>query len=799
MTEIFNSRLTLKYNDPDIEKAYQDLSNQGLKIKLIIFLAIVEVCLIIFTALVWISDKYNEDDITMTRLLASILTGIILVLLLIAIFVKSDEIKVLKVLAYITFYLLVYSDAIMRVCITYYIGADLAVIALIYTLEHLFALTWYYAHMIDFYSGFLLTVLKSVSLLIVFGPTYPLHLHFRLSVNQILMLIICSISYFYVYEQRKSFYYYKNVEQSKQWYQSILDNMRSGFLSFTDKCEIKYVNQSLLNYIDILLTSNDQNTIKYNCTDSNTLNKSFDHQSTLELLFKNQNVTSCSNPSGGVLDRIKDHLMSSSFNKFILIGPNELKIDNEDTLFEVYGRYYTRRQGEKKENNFEFLFNDITKIKSNEEIKAEFKFKSLFLAKVAHEFKNPILCITELADQIREKLEPFITIDEAKASEVQIIREIINNIKSMSDYLLILIKDMDFFSLKNLNINKLTVDKEYVNFKKLLDFLKDTTNVLLKKFNKQDNIVFNITYGTLPIEIYTDEIKLKQILLNLLSNAVKYTINGSITLELLYSNNGLINFIIRDTGKGLGKNKKEDIFKPYMVQNKEYNHIGAGLGLSIAKELVELLGGVIHYEPNKPEGSVFSFTIETIKYSTVCLSTIEKEASDCSANQTIEVDFYPTLNKDSMDLYYHRLTEPGLKLIPCRRLNIIIADDEVMTRKSTIRLIKTYASQFNFEITFLEASDGIECLSLYYQCFNKGEKISFIISDEYMIFMDGTSCAKAIDEISHRKVVSSIPFYLVTAYEAIGDLSTGGIDKVYSKPLQKGNLEEMFFKADLID
>jgi hypothetical protein len=77
----------------------------------------------------------------------------------------------------------------------------------------------------------------------------------------------------------------------------------------------------------------------------------------------------------------------------------------------------------------------------------------MFLAKVAHEFKNPILCVTELVNQIEEKLEPVLSKNYVnsfyKLDLIKDIWQILNSIKSMNDYLLILIKDMDYFSIKN--------------------------------------------------------------------------------------------------------------------------------------------------------------------------------------------------------------------------------------------------------------------------------------------------------------------------------------------------------------
>ncbi len=82
-------------------------------------------------------------------------------------------------------------------------------------------------------------------------------------------------------------------------------------------------------------------------------------------------------------------------NNFILIGYKTIEIEETEINFEIYCRYKKTDE----ENELEILFNDITRIKMNEKQNAEFKYKSLFLSKVAHEFKNPLICITELINQ----------------------------------------------------------------------------------------------------------------------------------------------------------------------------------------------------------------------------------------------------------------------------------------------------------------------------------------------------------------------------------------------------------------
>jgi signal transduction histidine kinase/CheY-like chemotaxis protein len=813
MSEIFESCFTLSYNNKEIEEAYQTILNHNLRKRNIIYTLLNLTIVIVSAILLWFipNYKFGKQFFLVLSFVCLLLNLIILILSII-----FNNKLFTRIISFVNFYLLIYSDTIFR---TYFLNieADTVIVCLVYTIQYLFILTWYYTYTIDFLPGCLITVAKCVSFYAVFGVvTTNTALHFRLAVNEVLILIICMFSYFYVYEKRKSFYYFKTAENSRQWYHNIIENMNTGFLSVTNDGTIKYINKSLLLNMDAM----SKPYVTQLQTDHELIDRSNVDSGTLDNLFKCQQFgfdfidKDLCNPFSKAIQYLK----LTSVDNFVLIGVNSVKTETANLHFEVYGRYYINTSGNQVIENYEFIFNDITMVKSNEEINAEFKFKSMFLAKVAHEFKNPILCITELADQIGEKLEPFINGDSTnpitKRDSFNDIKEIIFSIKSMSDYLLILIKDMDFFSIKNTGVKKaMTIDKEHIDIKNLIVFLKNITNILLKKFNKEDSIQFLINYNILPQEIYTDEIKLKQILINLLSNAVKYTMSGSINLELKYDGDKL-NFTVKDTGRGISENQQIYLFKPFMEQSKDYNHIGAGLGLSIVKELVELLGAKIHYEPNSPEGSKFYFTIEVGKSTSNILLTknmnnepLQKaydsnDQEDSFDIKTVEIDYIPILGNGVKSFYKDRMLDPlytdDSLIRHANNMNIIIVDDEILTRKSTIRLVENFCKSYNLNVNFIESNDGIECLYNYYQCFKNGEKVSLIICDQNMTFMNGTNCAKALCEIVKAKNITNIPFYLVTAYESFVNESDSGIEGIYTKPLMKRNLDDMFLKANLI-
>jgi CheY-like chemotaxis protein len=389
---------------------------------------------------------------------------------------------------------------------------------------------------------------------------------------------------------------------------------------------------------------------------------------------------------------------------------------------------------------------------------------------VAHEFKNPILCICELVDRLAEEN----CLDST---------EILKQIKSMSNYLIILVKDLDYFSQKSTGVVK-TVELDYINLNELLKFCQDIVIALIKRVNKVANLKFEIIKGgRLPKQIYSDEIKLKQILINLLSNSIKYTQTGSIVLDISLHNNN-IKFKIHDTGRGISDDQKAKLFIPFSNEYDKLNKVSSGLGLSIVKEITELLGSKIDFESQVGKGSTFAFEIP--------LTSKENELNVSYISElTVEGVIYCDKN---LNTYYNPVDNSGIKYLSVPKTEevrkdilILVVDDEILGRQSTVRLLFKYLNEKQYNPTIVEASDGIECL---YQCLllcREGKRIDFILSDESMEFMSGSVCAEILQNLYQVKCLNPVPFYTLTAFETLG--VHNGVSDVFTKPLRKHNIE----------
>jgi hypothetical protein len=407
--------------------------------------------------------------------------------------------------------------------------------------------------------------------------------------------------------------------------------------------------------------------------------------------------------------------------------------------------------------------------------------------------------------------------------------KILLSIKSMSDFLIILIKDMDFFAQKT-NKKTLKLDNEKVKVSSLVTFCQNITETLIKKYHK-DRLRFILGEENVPDYIYTDEVKLKQILINLLSNSVKFSNTGYVKLKLNYNNlSEDMDFIVEDTGKGIAPDQKEKLFKPFVEDiDRASNPVGAGLGSYIVKELVALFdGGELSYESEVGKGTTFLFKSklkgEYILNKSIKSPIRPKPRYSNSSVNTLYLDYCPKFNYNSeiqeIRNNNNNITNTNINNNPVvinvnqtfqtvnKEYNInlsnnysfekednlfyvILVDDEAITRKSTKRLIENYFLRQQIKIVTLEASDGIECLFIYYQLVKQEISNCFIISDESMYFINGSLCAQIIENICRDKNIEKRMFYLVTAYENFSCNGQQGVQRVFSKPLINNNLDHI--------
>jgi len=224
------------------------------------------------------------------------------------------------------------------------------------------------------------------------------------------------------------------------------------------------------------------------------------------------------------------------------------------------------------------------------------KLKSAFLENVSHEIRTPMNGILGFSELLKT---PGLT-GEQQDSYIKVIEK-------SSERMLLLINDL--VAISRLETGEIKVNPSEVNVLFLMDHLsyifeQQALEKGVKLLRKECSALNN------PV-IISDEEKLTSILSHLIKNAVKFTENGTIEYGCICRGN-LIEFFVKDTGIGIPPEKIDHIFDRFVKAENvvKMGYQGAGLGLSISKAYVAILGGKIWAEPNIPVGSCFRFTVK---------------------------------------------------------------------------------------------------------------------------------------------------------------------------------------------
>ncbi|MFJ6718347.1 MULTISPECIES: HAMP domain-containing protein [unclassified Streptomyces] len=233
------------------------------------------------------------------------------------------------------------------------------------------------------------------------------------------------------------------------------------------------------------------------------------------------------------------------------------------------------------------------------------KYKSEFLANMSHELRTPLNSLLILAQLLAQNPTRNLTAKQVEYAGI---------IHSAGSDLLQLINDI--LDLSKVEAGKMDINPERVSLKQLLGYVEATFRPLTTQKSLEFEIV---TAPGVPVDLLTDDSRLRQILRNLLSNAVKFTEHGRVELRIepavsdelpghLDRAGSVVAFRVVDTGIGIAEQHLESIFAAFQqadgTTSRRYG--GTGLGLSITREIARLLGGVVTARSVPGEGSVFT-------------------------------------------------------------------------------------------------------------------------------------------------------------------------------------------------
>jgi signal transduction histidine kinase/CheY-like chemotaxis protein len=354
--------------------------------------------------------------------------------------------------------------------------------------------------------------------------------------------------------------------------------------------------------------------------------------------------------------------------------------------------------------------------------------KSAFLSRMSHEIRTPINAIVGLSDLGTSHCE---ALDETSLNYFE-------KIKSSSLILLGLVNDV--LDMSAIEANKIKINYTRVDLK---DLINSITSVYYPLCNSK-GINFEIHSNMTHEIVQSDSLRLSQILLNLISNAYKFTSKGgNVTLNIKENNydgqKAIYVFEVCDTGEGMSEEMLSRLFKPFEQESSSTasTHGGSGLGLSIAKNLVDLMQGNIVATSKKGEGTNFTVTFN--------FEVIEEESSkeNESFNQSIKA---------------------------------LVVDDEQDSLLYTGEVLKRIGVQYDTASNKKEVLEKIEEAKKN----NKPYDVCFL--DWKMPDTDGISLTKAIRKEFNKKSL----IIILSAYD-LGEISSqakeAGVDHIITKPL----------------
>ena len=225
------------------------------------------------------------------------------------------------------------------------------------------------------------------------------------------------------------------------------------------------------------------------------------------------------------------------------------------------------------------------------------KLKSAFLANMSHEIRTPMNAIMGFTSLLRKN-----DLTEEKKQHYH------KTVEESVEYLLRLIDDILDISL--IEADELSVLPKKFDLDEFMKILETSHKQLLPQFKK---VTLELTYVNpgYSLVLNTDNTRLEQIFSNLISNAIKFTDKGFVKFGYTIEKNAVL-FFVRDSGIGIDEKDQESVFERFVkleTSSYEITHRGTGIGLSIAKKVVELLEGRIWLESTPMAGTTFYFTL----------------------------------------------------------------------------------------------------------------------------------------------------------------------------------------------
>ncbi len=376
------------------------------------------------------------------------------------------------------------------------------------------------------------------------------------------------------------------------------------------------------------------------------------------------------------------------------------------------------------------------------------KLKDEFLVNASHELRTPLHGMVSITESVLRDME---TEGNIKQKQKENLLLVISSGKRLANIVNVI---LDYSKLKHGDIK---LNRGYIDLHQVVQKVVTVQRYLI--INKEVLLINNIPKDFPFVD--GDEDRIIQIIYNLLGNAIKFTDKGKIIISAA-ENNNMAEISIEDTGIGIPEEKLKDIFKSF-EHNHEYlsnSYGGNGLGLGIAKQLVEMQGGKIWALSEVGRRSKFVFTLP--------ISTNKREAVAPGGNDTLE-------EENSHNLF----SEMAVSIEPAKEFTVLIVDDDYINLQSLTNILS------DEKHTIIAATSAIQSLDIV----SRNKEIDLVIMDTMMPQMSGYEACRRIRE---QYSIYDLPVIMLTAQNNPEAILTGfesGANDFLSKPFEMDELK----------
>lgn len=442
--------------------------------------------------------------------------------------------------------------------------------------------------------------------------------------------------------------------------------------------------------------------------------------------------------------------LNGELNFDLLHGANEFVYEFEEKHYEIRISEITQKIGSNDIQGYIIWLFDMTfidrytneMIRLREESEKANQAKTHFLAHMSHEIRTPMNSIVGYAEMA------------LRSGDETLVHGYIRNIKESSRTLLHLINEI--LDISKIETGKMENVKVNYRFQKLIGELR---TIMEAQAGKAELAFLMEIDDAIPEYLFGDRVKIQEIMTNLINNGLKYTREGSVTLRVWQKESEekrvLLQIEVEDTGVGIKEEDYDKVFSKFERLDRQENYLveGSGLGLSIVKGFVDMLGGTITFESIYGKGTKFIVNI----WQEIGYEDASAEAEESTADEDI----------------------------PINSGRVLIVDDNELNCDVASGIMELLGMRTQTVMS------GFECLELL----EKGERFDMIFMDHMMPGMDGLETMKKIRAMDDD--IALLPIVLLTANAVTGvreEMLREGFDDFLSKPIDVDELRRILIR-----